>query len=126
MLGQPAERTGVGQAFHLDQVRIGLVAHLKRVPAVGEDDGAVLKHHGRPGGSRETGRPGQPVIAGRQVFVLILVLMRDIETIEALGLHGIAKLGKVVAAKLRAALHVEILSHVPKPSANGSKAEGGR
>ena len=55
--------------------------------------------HRRPGRAGEAGGPGQPVVGVGQVFVLVLVLVRDEEAVQALLGHGLADQRKVAGAE---------------------------
>src|SRR3990167_4809804 len=50
--------------------------------------GAVRDARGGPGRAGEAGGPGEAVVGRRQVLVLVLVLVRDEEAVQTLGLHG--------------------------------------
>ena len=61
----------------LELRRIHLGPDLHRIAAVGEHRRPVRHHHARPGRAGKAAQPCQPVVGGRQIFVLMLVLMRD-------------------------------------------------
>ena len=61
---------------------IHLFARLHRVAAVDEDDGALGKHDRNTGRAGEAGQPGEPLGAGRHIFVLIAVRARHDEPVE--------------------------------------------
>ena len=76
-LAQIGRHPAVHQIAHLEQAAIHLVAHLQGVAAIHEDRRLVLEDHRRPGRAGEAGGPGQAVVGRRQIFVLVLVLVRD-------------------------------------------------
>ena len=53
------------------------VARLQRVAAVGEKRGLAVEHDDDPGRAGEAGQPGQPLLGGRHVFVLMPVGSRQ-------------------------------------------------
>ena len=65
-----------------EDVEIDLVAHLQRVAAVDEDDGAVGKDDRHAGRAGEAGQPVQPLGAGGDIFALMLVGARHDEAVE--------------------------------------------
>src|SRR5436190_414215 len=52
--------------------------------------GRALQDHRGPGRAGEAGGPGQPVVGGGQILVLVLVLVGDEEAVQPLAGHGLA------------------------------------
>jgi len=82
-LAQPARGGLLDQMPPLPQRRIGLLRHLRRVSAIGEDGGAVRQHDGQAGAAGEAGQPGQALAGGRNVFAEEFVVAGDEQAIEA-------------------------------------------
>ncbi len=101
------------QVADLEQAGVHLVAHLKGVAAVDEDGGPVLQDHRRPGRTGEAGGPGQAVVGLGQVFVLVLVLVRDDQAVQTLLGHGLADQGQVRRPEGGVGMFVEALAHAP-------------
>ncbi len=84
----------IGGDAAIDQVTdfegglVHLVADLEGVATVHEHGGLVLQDHRGAGRAGEAGGPGQPVVGGGQVLVLVLVLVGDEEAVQALLGHG--------------------------------------
>ena len=57
-----------------------------------------FRNHSDTGGARKTGQPGQPVKCGRNVLVLILVLMRNNEAVERPAIKLRAEQRQVLSA----------------------------
>ncbi len=109
---------------NFELVRIDLGPDLHRVTAVSKDGGAVFHDHTRPGRAGEAAQPRQPVVGGGQIFVLVLVLMRDQQAVEALLGHLRADEGKVFRPEGRIGGFVKGLAHggriaSPSPSWGG-------
>ena len=83
--GHPA----LDEIADFEDALVNLLTDLQRIAAIDEDGGAIREDHGRAGRAGEAGGPGEAVVGLRQVFVLVLVLMRNEKAIEALGLHGL-------------------------------------
>ncbi len=96
---QPGRHPALDDVAHLEQALVDLVAHLQGVAAVHEDRGLVPEDHRRPGRAGEAGGPGQAVVGRRQIFVLVLVLVRDDQAVQTLGGHGLADQGQVLGPK---------------------------
>ena len=84
----------VDQIAGFEQFGVGLLAHLQRVAAVHENGRLVLQHHRGTGRAGERRQPGQPFVAGRHVFALVLVGMRHHETVEPAALELGAQRGE--------------------------------
>jgi hypothetical protein len=99
------------QRLTLEQglVRLGLGLH--RIAAVDEDRRLVHQHHARPGRAGKAADPGQPLIGVGQVFVLVLVLVRDQQAVEALLGHLGAEQRQVLGPEGRIGGFVECLAH---------------
>ncbi len=87
LLRKPAEGARIHEIADREQARRELLLHLQRVAAVDENDGAVEKDEGGAGRAGEARRPGETLVAGGQVFVLILVVVRDVDAIKPLRLQ---------------------------------------
>src|SRR5205807_6799334 len=61
------------EMFDAEQVRVDLLARLHHVAAVDEQQRAIHQHDRRAGRAGEAGKPGEPLLAGRDVFVLVAV-----------------------------------------------------
>ncbi len=55
---------------------------MQGIAAIGEKNGAVHEDDRRAGRTGKAGDPGQALIGVRQVFVLVLVLVRDDEAVQ--------------------------------------------
>ncbi len=86
---QIGRHAALDQVAHFEQGAVHLVAHLQGVAAVDEHRRPVLQDHRRSGRAGEARGPGQAVIGRRQIFVLMLVLMRHQKAVQALGPHGL-------------------------------------
>ena len=95
----------------LEYVDVHLILDLKRVAAVHEDRGFACQDHRRPGRPREAGGPGQTVMGGGQVFILVLILVRNKEAVETLGGHGRADQGKMARTERTVGGFIEGLAH---------------
>ena len=62
---------------------VDFFAHLHLITAVDEQHGAVGQHDRDPGRAGEAGEPGQPLVVGRHVFVLVAIGARHDEAVEA-------------------------------------------
>ena len=71
-----------------DRRGVDLLADLHGVASVDEDRGLVGEDHGGAGGARETGQPGEALLGGRHVLVLVLVGAGHDEAVEAEGGKG--------------------------------------
>ncbi len=105
--GDPA----IQQVAELEKVAIDLVAHLQGVASVHEDGRLFLEDDGRSGRAGEARGPGQAVIGRRQVFVLVLVLVRNQEAVHGLLGHGGADQGHVPGSEGGVVGFVEGLAH---------------
>ena len=76
-----------------------------------EDRGPIRHHDGGPGRAGEAGCPGQPVVGGGQVLVLVLVLVGHEQAVEPLGGHGGADAGQVEGPVGRIGGFFEALAH---------------
>jgi hypothetical protein len=97
----------------LEHALVDLLAHLQGVAAVDKDGGAVTHDHTGPGAAGEAAGPGQAVIGGGQVLVLMLVLVRHEEAVQTLLGHGGADQGNVTGTKGRVGGFIESLAHAP-------------
>ena len=77
VLLEPALRAGVGDRHDREHRCVDLGLRRERVAAIDEQRGLVGEHHRRPGGAGEAGQPGQPLLGGRHVFVLVPVGARQ-------------------------------------------------
>ena len=66
---------------------VDFLAHLHLIAAIDEQDGAVGQHERDPGRAGEAGQPGEPLGAGRHVFVLVAIGARHDEAVEAVPLE---------------------------------------
>ena len=66
---------------------VDLVGRLHGIAAVDEQRGALVEHDRRPGRAGKAGEPSQPLLAGRQIFVLLAVGARHDETIKSAPLQ---------------------------------------
>ncbi|MNS58453.1 hypothetical protein D3C72_913740 [compost metagenome] len=103
-----------GQAVQLDpleqgRIRLGLGLH--RIAAVDEDRRPVHQHHARPGRAGEAADPGQTLAGVGQVFVLMLVLVRDQQAVQALLGHLRPQQGQMLGPEGRIGGFVECLAH---------------
>ncbi len=114
----------VDEIADLEQAAVDLVADLQGVAAVDKDGGLVLEDHRRAGRAGEAGGPGQAIVGGRQIFVLVLVLVRDEEAVDALAGHGGADQQRVLAAEGRIGGFVEGLAHGPRSNGDDAGVEG--
>ena len=112
LLRQPAKGAGVRNALTLPQLRRSLVGRLQRVAPVRKNHCLVGEHEGRAERAGKARHPGQALVRVRQVLVLVFVVVRHIEAVEAHGDKLLAEQRKVRTPVLRAALDVEGLSHV--------------
>lgn len=71
----------------LEEFVIDLLAHLQRVAAIDEDDGAIVENNGGAGRSGKAGDPHQPFGVIGDVFVLVFIVMRDKKAVETALLH---------------------------------------
>ena len=78
----PRARRGVGDVLDGEQGGIDLVARLGGVAAVDEQRSAIGEDDRGAGRSGEAGEPGETLLAGRQIFVLMAVGMGHDETVE--------------------------------------------
>ncbi|MNK99764.1 hypothetical protein D3C87_1201780 [compost metagenome] len=121
--GQPV------QLDPLEQGRIRLGFGLNRIAAVDEDRRPVHQHHARPGRAGEAADPGQTLAGVGQVFVLMLVLVRDQQAVQALLRHLGAQQRQVLGPEGGIGGFVECLAHEgslhPSPLAGegGSRSE---
>lgn len=118
----PSGEALVHQVGIFEDVAVDLVSHLQRVATVDEDSGPVLHHDGGACRTGKARRPEQALIAVGQVLVVVLVFVRDQEAVKAELGEGGADLRNVVAAVLRAALHVEGLGNHLGHGAEGMPA----
>src|SRR6185503_17566332 len=81
------------------------------VAAVDEDRRLVLQDHRRAGRAGEAGGPGQPVVGGGQVLVLMLVLVRSHEAVQPLVGHGLADQGDMLGPERWVGGFIEGLTH---------------
>ena len=84
---------------------------LHRIATIREDCGAVAQHHCGAGRAGEAGQPGEAVVGLGQIFVLVLVLVRDQQAVEALLGHFRADAGKMLRPEGRIGGFVEGLAH---------------
>ena len=112
LLRQPPERARIDQVADREQACRQLLLHLQRVAPVHEHDRRVEKHERRTRRSRESRRPRQPLIAGRQVFVLILVVVRNIDSVQPPRLQRLTQLRQRSLSNRRPANDFVGLSHV--------------
>ena len=81
----PGTQAFADQIARLEQLGVGLLAHLQRVAAVDEDRGLVGQHDRRTRRAGERGQPGKPLGALGHIFALMLVGARHEEAVEASG-----------------------------------------
>ena len=111
ILFDPAMQALAHQIGVLENLAVDLALDLERIAAIDEDGGAVAHHQGGPGRAGKARRPQQALIAVGQVLVVVLVLMRDQETVQAEIGQRSADLGNILAAIVGAALNVESLGN---------------
>lgn len=111
MLLDPAIQALADQIALVEQRGVGLLAPLGGIAAIDQQCGTVGHDNRGTGRAGKAGRPQEPLIAVRQVFIVVLILVRDEEAVQAKrGKRG-AQLGQVLAAIMRAALNVESLGN---------------
>ena len=99
------------QIAHFKHRLVDLIAHLQGVSAIDKDSGSLTQDHRRAGRAGKTRRPGQAIIGGGQVLVVVLILMRDQETIQALLGHGGTDQGDVTGTKAAVGALIEGQAH---------------
>ena len=95
----------------LKDALIDLIADLQGVAAVDEDGRLVLQDHRGAGRAGEAGGPGQTIVRGGQVLVLVLVFMGGDEAVETLLRHGFADQRHVFGAEGGVGGFIEGLAH---------------
>ena len=119
LLGEPSERAGINEVAHIEQLGRQLLFHLKGVAAVDEDDGGFLEHEGSARRAREARRPGEALITGGQVFVLVFVVVRNVEAVEPGFLQRRAQQRQGRPPHVGAANDFVCLSHeIPREGSN--------
>ena len=108
---QPGREAVVLERQDLELGRIDLGADLHRVAAVGEDGGAVPEHGPGAGRAGEAAQPGEAIVGGGQILVLVLVLVRDQQAVEALLGHPGPNERQVLRPEGRIGGFVEGLAH---------------
>ena len=87
VLLEPLLRRIVHQMLDGKDRSVDLRRRLHGVAAVDEQHGALGQHDGGAGRSGEAGEPGQPLLARRQIFVLLAVGARHHETVKPAALE---------------------------------------
>ncbi len=108
---QPGDDAALDQVAGLEQAGVDLILDLQGIAAVDEHGGLVGHHHRGPGRAGEAGGPGQPLVGVGQVFVLVLVLMRNEEAVEPLPGHLGPDQRQVLGPESAVGLLVEGLAH---------------
>ncbi len=112
VLAHPALPAAVGdQVRRLEELGVDLLAHLDRVAAVDEHGGLVGRDEAEPGRAREARQPRQPLGAGRQVLVLVLVGARHHESVQAPRAQLLAQRRDAGGAGGGVAALVKLLKH---------------
>ena len=109
--------TTVHEIEDLELRRIDLGPDLNGVASIGEHRRPILHHHARTGRAGEAAQPGQPVVGGRQILVLVFVLMRDQQAVEPLLGHLRANARQVFRPEGRISGFIEGLAHGGETSA---------
>ncbi len=110
-LAQVGRHAALDEVADLEQLAVDLVADLQGVAAVDEDRRLVLQDHCCAGRAGEARGPRQAVVGGRQVLVLVFVLVRGDEAVETLLSHGLADQGHVLGPEGTVGAFVEGLAH---------------
>ncbi len=79
----PRRRRPFDQMLDGENLAVDLLGDLHLIAAVDENHGAIGQHDRQARGAGEAGQPGEPLGAGRHVFVLVLVGARHDEAVEA-------------------------------------------
>ena len=108
---QIGRHAALDEIAELEDAAVHLVAHLQGIAPIDEDRRRVLEDHRRPGRAGEPRGPGQAVVGGGQVLVLVFVLMGDEEAVQALVGHGFADQGRVLAPEGGIGRIIEGLAH---------------
>ncbi|CEG07273.1 hypothetical protein BN961_00660 [Afipia felis] len=73
MLRQPLFRRRIGQGLDAPRRGVHLLGSLQRIAAVDEQSRIADRHHRKPGRTGEAAQPGEALLGGRNVFVLLTV-----------------------------------------------------
>ncbi len=88
---QPALGRGFRQRHHREGGRVDLRGGLQRVAAIDHDCRLVPQHQRDAGRAGEAGQPGEALVAGRDIFVLVRVGAGDKEAVEPASLQFLAQ-----------------------------------
>ena len=123
---QPGRHAAVHGISDLEQANIDLVWRLQSIAAVDEQSGLILHHHRRTGRASEAGGPGQAVVGVRQVLVVVLVLVRNDETVQTLSRHALADQRQVQRPVGSVSGVFEALAHFTSPYRRSGLDRSGR
>ena len=84
---QPLIGRTIDQMLNRKHRAVGLRLHLHGVAAIDEQHGAVEEHDSRAGRTGEAGEPGEALLAGGEIFVLLPVGARHHQPVEAAALQ---------------------------------------
>ena len=82
ILFQPLVRRRLDEMLDREQRSVDLLAHLQCIASIDEQCGAIHQHDRDAGGAGKAGEPGQPLLRGRHVFVLMPIGARHDEARE--------------------------------------------
>jgi len=94
MLRQPGLRRRVDQRFDSPCLGVDLLGSLERIAPVDKDRGLVGQHDGEARRAGKAGQPRQPLLGGRDIFVLLLVGARHHEAAQVVFRQFLAKRGQ--------------------------------
>ena len=77
--------------------QLKLVLHLQRITAVDENDGRLVEDESGAGRSSKARRPSEALVTGRQVFILVFIVVGDVDAVELHRLHRCAQHRKICA-----------------------------
>ena len=124
ILFEPLVRRRVHQMLDGEEFRIDLRRRLHGVAAVHEQRGALGQHDGGAGRAGEAGEPGKPLLARRQIFVLLAVGARHHKAVKPAPLEFGAQWGEARRRRRRFARIVEGLETGLEHRAHSSALPG--
>ncbi len=99
---QPVLRRFLAGGAAVKDAAIGLRGRLNRVAAVDEQGGFVLQDDRKAGRAGKARRPEEPLLVGRQIFILVPIGARNDETGKPLRGEACAQSGDALADRGRA------------------------
>jgi hypothetical protein len=94
VVGEPGFRRRLDQRLDAPRIHINLFGRLQRIAAVDKHRGFLQQYDRHAGRSGEAGEPGQPLVGGRYIFVLLLIGAGNHEACQFPAQQFLAKCGQ--------------------------------